>query len=1309
MIVGNFYGGLRHRLALVLALLSTAGAAFAQGTAGTVKINCGGPAYTDTAGHNWLADTYFSGGTPYSFGTKSVAGTNDPTLYQTERYGQKLVYNVPVPNGTYTVNLLFAEMYFTSVGQRVFDVALQGQTVLSNFDIFAVAGAQTAVQRSFAVTVSNGTLNIVGTASVNNAKLSAIDIAPSSSPTPTATPSPTAQPYLHPVLILPRYVVDYDGNGSETVALIGHDSHTHESGHQLTTWTWKEGANVLGTTADVSAPFAIGQHTVTLTIADDNTPPLTSSDSGTFNVYPIKAVGGLLTSYYLAGSTPLTTLIDSLPASPNFEEVLPSAEIDNLGGNIGGSPYTSNVVAVMDGKLRVPVAATYAFTLAGGSPTRLYVDGNLVTGSVSLSTGKHNIQARFAINSASVLPAIVNASINGGTSAPLDASKLTHDETNLKPFINSMPASGSPAGGESITINGIGFFPAASVTVQWGATTLSGSSLAVTSNAIQLVAPSGSAGTINVTVQTPNGTSNKASYTYVQGSVPVRFNAPVSVATTTAPTQGAWGPDGRLYVGSDQGTITIYTFSENYTVTNTQVVNTIANLSNKSILGLAFNPAVSPSPVKIYVGHGQLYAEGGGTFTGPAPYTGQISVLTGPNFATVQPLLTGLPVSNHDHSVNGITFDNNGDLLWSNGGNTNAGIPDPAIGNLPESPLSGAVLKAQITKRNFNGTVKYLETATGNPNADQVYGDRVDVAPGMDISVYVPGVRNSWDIVWTTRGILYGTDNGPNSGFGATSTSATTQGPQGNAPDEINQLVQGHYYGHPNRNRGRYDDRQNVYHVATNPETFAQYNGSPMVGNLTPSTDGIDEYRATTFNSAMRGNLLAQRWKGEILRAVLAPDGRSLQSVTTLATNLGLDVLAGPGGAILSMDYSKNRILVLKPNDSSATGMVAYDIFPWRGIADGTVPFTIGGTGFGSLGNTTVRVGGVQATLTSVSPTRIKGLIPASASPSAQLLDVTVQSGASTYTISQAFRYMQGQSKGSGMWTTGPALPISIGEVSSGAVNGVLYVVGGDTNATMAYDLKAGTWRSDLAVRPFIGDHHSAEVINNKLYLFGGLNGAEGKVQIYNPATNRWSSGTPMPWAAGSIATAYIAGKVYAAGGIVGTTTVSTAAVYNPSSDTWSSSASMPAARNHTAAGTDGSKMYVFGGRTGGNTVSIGFNDTQIYNPATKTWQWSGQSGSTLAPLPQPRGGMGKAAFYGNEFYVMGGETTAAGTGAVAGNVYNRVDVYNPTTNKWRLEANLPTARHGIAPFAADSKLWVAGGGVQAAHSNSTVFQVFSR
>jgi N-acetylneuraminic acid mutarotase len=304
-----------------------------------------------------------------------------------------------------------------------------------------------------------------------------------------------------------------------------------------------------------------------------------------------------------------------------------------------------------------------------------------------------------------------------------------------------------------------------------------------------------------------------------------------------------------------------------------------------------------------------------------------------------------------------------------------------------------------------------------------------------------------------------------------------------------------------------------------------------------------------------------------------------------------------------------------------------------------------------------------------------------------------------------------------GTWQTGPALPFQTSEVSTGVINGVLYLVGGGNGTTLAntlaYDLSTGRWRSDLATRPYLGDHHAAEVINGKLYLFGGINVfgstvAAGRVQIYDAVTNSWSLGAPMPWAGGSVSTAYINGKVYAAGGIVGGGTVNKAAVYDPAANTWTPIASMPVGRNHAAAGTDGQKLYIFGGRTGPNATTIGFDDVQIYDPVSNTWQWSGQTGSTIPPLPQARGGMGKAAYYGNEFYVMGGETTNQGTGQVAGNVYNRVDVYNPVSQTWRLETPMPTARHGIFPVVGDGKILVAGGGNHASISASNVFEVFS-
>jgi hypothetical protein len=144
----------------------------------TVRVNTGGGAYTDADGNVWSADTGFSGGSTSST-TASIAGTTDQPLYRNDRYGKTFAYNFSVPNGTYSVTLKFAENYWTAAGKRKFNVALNGTTVLSSFDIFAAAGAKNkAVDKTFTTSVTNGTLAIGFTTALDNAKIDAIQIVP---------------------------------------------------------------------------------------------------------------------------------------------------------------------------------------------------------------------------------------------------------------------------------------------------------------------------------------------------------------------------------------------------------------------------------------------------------------------------------------------------------------------------------------------------------------------------------------------------------------------------------------------------------------------------------------------------------------------------------------------------------------------------------------------------------------------------------------------------------------------------------------------------------------------------------------------------------------------------------------------------------------------------------------------------------------------------------------------------------------------------------------------------------------------------
>lgn len=122
-----------------------------------VRIRCGYSkgSYHDYKGNLWLSDRYFSGGIPLQLSNQYIAGTRDQQLYLTMRSGT-FSYSIPAPPGTYELHLHFSETTYSPAStlgggenSRVFNVLLNGQPLLNEFDIISDAGSGTADVRVF--------------------------------------------------------------------------------------------------------------------------------------------------------------------------------------------------------------------------------------------------------------------------------------------------------------------------------------------------------------------------------------------------------------------------------------------------------------------------------------------------------------------------------------------------------------------------------------------------------------------------------------------------------------------------------------------------------------------------------------------------------------------------------------------------------------------------------------------------------------------------------------------------------------------------------------------------------------------------------------------------------------------------------------------------------------------------------------------------------------------------------------------------------------------------------------------------------
>lgn len=599
----------------------------------------------------------------------------------------------------------------------------------------------------------------------------------------------------------------------------------------------------------------------------------------------------------------------------------------------------------------------------------------------------------------------------GGT--PLD---FAYDQATILPIITALTPAESGLGGATVKLTGLNIVTGTKVLFGMEEAT---NVLYSGTTEVQAKAPTATESQeVDVALVNDAGTSNVFTFAYKGGnSGSCEPNDAVEFTATLfggfAPNvvaNIAIGPDLKYYMTTLTGTVIVADVDHeaDYVVKSSCESGKFQDdtwknykdgtVAQRSALGIAFNP--KDTDVKFYISTSTLY-------WGP----GEKDILNDDfawangNIETIVPgdgcvvrsgfLIKGLPVSNHDHSVNGMIFDNDGNLHFQVGGFTNQGIPGEKLGGINENPLSGASLIALTSKgADFDGIIKYDDK---DPiSAKQISGD---------VSVYASGFRNSFGLALHTNGKFYATDNGPNFSFGRRSLTCTEDLEDQTNKDKIVLVAEGKFHGHPNRNRGECTFINDANKLPDGSDPGPEFNYQPVFSTVDSSTDGIMEYTANTFQGKLKKDMFASKYAsqfdGKLYHVGVNGDG-SKNFVDQFGTfKSGLSIVQGIRGEIIMPRVFKNEVYVMAPKYEEPCDVRIIAVTPFRGAKGGGTKVIITGHNFGDAPSASF--GDNPCTdVTDITATSFKCTTPAGSG----LVDVEVTAGGETGTTTDGFWYM---------------------------------------------------------------------------------------------------------------------------------------------------------------------------------------------------------------------------------------------------------------------------------------------------------------
>ena len=292
-------------------------------------------------------------------------------------------------------------------------------------------------------------------------------------------------------------------------------------------------------------------------------------------------------------------------------------------------------------------------------------------------------------------------------------------------------------------------------------------------------------------------------------------------------------------------------------------------------------------------------------------------------------------------------------------------------------------------------------------------------------------------------------------------------------------------------------------------------------------------------------------------------------------------------------------------------------------------------------------------------------------------------------------------------WQAAPNLPIAMQEIYPAVFLDRIFVGGGFTPSESGGFYGLGPTNRIYLLNPAENAwqrgpdipsprHHLGMVSNiHYVYAIGGFTGS--KKDIWQPQKTvyrldgrkkRWSSAAslPIPLAESSYANVgknihVIGGKTRTRGSTENDDTNAHYVLVNNAY--WRKAPVAPTARSSAASAVVDDKIYIIGGRTGGDD-SQNLNIVEMYDTQSKTWQ-------SLSPLPISAAGLAASVIDG-KIIVSGGEALSNKSNWQAGEVFDSVFQYDPSTDEWQMLSALPAPRHGHGTVSLNDMIYIIGG-----------------